>query len=257
MLMKHGIRTTVRKRPGAMRKLMSDYSTTEYQALPAARRDEVVFVLHGFGGSRLMTAVLCNRLARCGFDVCNWGYPSLRQGIQRHAVKLRNELTLAQRHACRRPIHVVAYSMGAVVARCAFLEMDLAVWKGRVVMLGPPNYGSPVARICGPIVGRWSAPVRELSDRDGSFVRNLPDGPLPPTGIIAARFDHLIPVDNTRLMAISDHRIVNTIHKGLVFDREVSRLTAQFLESGSFSATAGEHLDGAATHESSTGSGAG
>jgi hypothetical protein len=78
-----------------------------------------------------------------------------------------------------------------------------------------------------------------ISDRDGSFVRNLPAGPLPPTGIIAARFDHLIPVKNTRLDGVVERRVVNTIHKGLVFDREVSGLATRFLESGSFAASAG------------------
>ena len=216
---------------------MPDYRTTQHAALPETRRNETVFVVHGFGGSRLMMTVLCNRLARDGFDICNWEYPSLSQGVQPHAVKLRHDLTLARQQAG--PVHVVAYSMGAVVARCAFIGMDLAQWTGRLVLLGPPNQGSPVASVCGGILRRWPVPIPELSDRDGSFVRNLPAGPLPPTGIIAARFDHLIPVKNTRLDGVVEHRVVNTIHKGLVFDREVSSLATRFLESGSFAASAG------------------
>ena len=215
---------------------MPAYRTTRLTALPDTHRGETVFVVHGFGGSRLMMAVLCNRLAQHGFDVCNWEYPSLSQGVPRIAAMLRNELTAARCQTGSRPIHVVAYSMGAVVARTAFLEMDLTDWSGRLVMLGPPNHGSPLARFGGRILRRWPVSIPDLSDQTGSFVRCLPAGPLPPTGIIAARFDHLVPVKNTRLDGVLEHRVINTIHKGLVFNREVSGLLSRFLESGSFAA---------------------
>src|SRR6266852_3747447 len=99
---------------------MLKYSRTEYPAQSDIRRNETVFVLHGFGGSRLMTTVLCRRLARLGFDVVNWNYPSFRQGVAAHAAKLRRDLCCAREQAPGRQIHVVAHSMGAIVARCAF-----------------------------------------------------------------------------------------------------------------------------------------
>jgi hypothetical protein len=37
---------------------------------------------------------------------------------------------------------------------------------------------------------------------------------------------------------IRDKQVVNTIHKGLVFDREVSGLASRFLVAGSFTGTA-------------------
>ena len=211
---------------------MPAYCTTDYPSDLRARRGEMVFVLHGLGGTRFMTAVLCRRLARQGFDVRNWAYPSWRNSLEAHAGRLRQELSLARQQTAA-PVHVVGRSMGAAVARCALVGMDLADWEGRFVMLGPPNHGSPVATFCSRIVG-CPAAVQELSSRQGSFVRNLPAGPLPQTGIIAARLDYLIPLRNTRLEGVSEHVVVNTIHKTLPFNREVSRLAGRFLESGTF-----------------------
>ena len=54
--------------------------------------------------------MLCNRLAQHGFDVCNWEYPSLSQGVPGIAEMLRNDLTAARMLTGSRPIHVVAYS---------------------------------------------------------------------------------------------------------------------------------------------------
>ena len=160
------------------------------------------------------------------------GLPELQNSLEAHAGRLRQELSLARQQTAA-PVHVIGHSMGAAVARCALVAMDLTDWEGRFVMLGPPNHGSPVAARCSRIVG-CPAAVRELSSRQGSFVRNLPAGPLPQTGIIAARLDYLIPLGNTRLEGVSDHVVVNTIHKTLPFSRQVSQLAGRFLESGSF-----------------------
>ena len=46
--------------------------------------------------------------------------------------------------------------------------------------------------------------------------------------------DYLIPLRNTRLEGVSEHVVVNTIHKTLPFNREVSQLAGRFLESGTF-----------------------
>jgi hypothetical protein len=59
-------------------------------------------------------------------------------------------------------------------------------------------------------------------------------GPLPPTGIIAARYDYLIPFKNTQLAAAMDHVVVAALHKTLPFSRKVSTLATRFLESGRF-----------------------
>ncbi len=53
-------------------------------------------------------------------------------------------------------------------------------------------------------------------------------------GIIAARFDGLVPIKNTHLPNEKDHVVVNATHNSLLLSKSVSDLIARFLKHGAF-----------------------
>src|SRR5688572_6227784 len=124
----------------------------------SARRDAVVLV-HGLAAHRVLMIPLA-RWLRPGFgQVINWGYPSLWSRLERHATKLAALLRKIDGENTHDRIHLVAHSMGAIVARVALAEyMPSRI--GRFVMISPPNRGSRLASRCAPYLGGVCPPIR-------------------------------------------------------------------------------------------------
>jgi len=210
---------------------------------PKADPDDVVVVIHGFAGSRLWMLPLCWRLRSRGYRVVNWGYPSLRGNVATHAARLHDYLSESLfRERC---VHLVAHSMGAIVVRAA-LSMGPAANLGRVVLLSPPNRGTPIARWAAPLLGRLCQGIADLSDHMGSTVCRLPVGCPTGVGILAARFDLLVPIASTHLTGASDHLVLNASHNSLLLTRTPARLVVTFLETGRFETGCRRLLGGAA-----------
>ncbi len=195
---------------------------------------EKVFLLHGIGANRWMMHTLASRLRKAGYDVMNWGYPSILGTIEDHSQRLANELKVAEEDPQIDAVHIVAHSMGSIVTRHA-----LALYRPqklrRVVLLGPPNRGSPWASVFGPWLRPLCRPLDQLAARNGSFVNEL--GPLQDVefGVIAAGRDLLVPLASTHLEGQRDHRVVPCAHSMLLFREDVAVLIRSFLAHGHFS----------------------
>lgn len=145
------------------------------------------------------------------------------------------------------PVHVVAHSLGGVVALETFTRhADLP--PGRVVLLGSPVQGSRAAQAIGdwavgpqilgslamaelaqPQARRWSGP-RELGviagSRSAGLGRLFASLPVPNDGTVA--------VDETRLPGATSQIVHDVSHTGMLFSSAVAASTVQFLASGSF-----------------------
>jgi pimeloyl-ACP methyl ester carboxylesterase len=191
--------------------------------------DDLVILVHGFSAKRLVMWPLALRLRNEGFRVRQWSYPTLFDRIESHARRLREflqtELTGERR------IHIVAHSMGCIVVRAALNETTLKNL-GRVVMLAPPNRGSPVAGVLSQVLGWVLVPTQELSDRPTSYVNRLGDTANMEVGILAAKYDLLIPLRNTRLASESKHDVVVGTHNSILFSPRVGAKAACFLKTG-------------------------
>ena len=99
----------------------------------------------------------------------------------------------------------------------------------------PPNRGSPIARMASKIFGHVFPPALELSDTETSFVNQLESCMDLEIGTVAARFDFLVPAENTHLANQKSHVILNATHNSLLYSVKVSKLAANFLNNGSFS----------------------
>jgi hypothetical protein len=170
-------------------------------------------------------------LRSCQFRVANWGYVSFLGSIEKHAERLHGHLTGPLSGEGR--LHIVAHSMGSIVVRAA-LSMGEIPNLRRVVLIAPPNTGTPLARFASSLCGGLCRPLSELSNRTGSYVNNLPNLDSLDCGVIAGRFDLLVPESNTHIQGERGHIILNATHNTLLFSRTTATLTKAFLTTGSF-----------------------
>lgn len=203
----------------------------EESAAPA----EWVVLLHGLAAPSAMMIPLARRLARAGFRVVNWSYPSTRYTVEVHAARLAELLRELHANPRCETFHLVGHSLGGIVARAAW-NMVGPLKPARMVMLAPPNHGSPLARTFGPLLARLWPALTQLEDRPTSFVNRLLKPQGIEVGVIAARRDILVPLPSTHLDGQVDHLVVPGLHTLIVFRRDVADQIVHFLRTGRFAA---------------------
>jgi pimeloyl-ACP methyl ester carboxylesterase len=194
-------------------------------------QSEKVVLVHGFGAKHAVMWPLAFRLRAQGFCVLNWNYLSLFAAIETHANRLCEFLATQLEQVPR--VHIVAHSMGSIVTRAAINQISFSNL-GRIVLLAPPNAGSPIARFASFFVGRLFTPTRELSDRKSSYVNQMKQQTELEIGILAARYDILVPPRNTHLLGERMHQTLFATHNSLLFSHALSRKIARFLRTGDF-----------------------
>lgn len=154
-----------------------------------------VILLHGLARTPRSMAKLAQALAREGYAVESWDYPSRQHEYAGLLALLRPRIAALAGDV---ETHFVGHSLGGLLLR-SLLSEPLPFPAGRLVLLGVPNRGAlSVARLQArrafsklpEIFGR---PARELY-RDAPWLQDLPWPPLE-TGAIAGtrRFHPLIP----------------------------------------------------------------
>ena len=143
-----------------------------------------------------------------------------------------------------RPVHVVAHSLGGLIAAETMTRYQ-NLPAGRLVCLGSPIAGSSAAR------GLATRRLGLVSGRSGALLRGgliaLP--PRREIGMIAGAKslglgrmfstldglnDGTVAVWETRLPGLADHAVIQSSHTGLVFSRQAAELVGNFLESARF-----------------------
>lgn len=199
-------------------------------------KGESIFLLHGLAAHRIVMARLTSYLKRQGYHAKNWGYSSLRSPIRSHADSLRRDLLERNNDPSVERIHLVTHSMGSIIARCALLDGP-PTKLARIVMLGPPNHGSHVARALSRPLGWFCPPLKELSDVGDSFVNRLNEPSGLEIGVIAAAEDLVVPRDSTHLRCQREHIVLPGHHGVLPWRRETAEHVHSFLQTGAFHRT--------------------
>ena len=108
---------------------------------------------------------------------------------------------------------------------------------GRIVMLAPPNHGSPEATFYNrllPFAGLLVPPVPDLRDVPAAAVHQLPVPQGFEIGVIAGSRDHKAPIASTHLETETDHIVLDAAHAFIMNKPEVQRQTLFFLQNGRF-----------------------
>ncbi|MGH7290665.1 MAG: esterase/lipase family protein [Myxococcota bacterium] len=220
-------------------------------ASPArATSQEVVVLLHGLYRSDRSMRPLEEAVAEAGFQVVNFDYASRSQSAESLVAELDREIAACCSTATK--LHFVTHSLGGIVTR-AWLAQHRPANLGRVVMLAPPNHGSPLADV---VAG--SALLRFFAGGTAALLGTDPlslPNRLPPAdfelGVIAGtasrnplgaifidgESDGTVSVASTRLDGMTDFTTVDSSHTFIMRSDEAMAETVHFLRSGAFQHT--------------------
>lgn len=216
-----------------------------------AGEGDYVVLLHGIARSSAHMQPLADCLDAQGYEVINLDYPSTERTLSELGVFVTRQL--APRLDQDKPVHLVGYSMGALLARVLATQhrpRKLA----RVLQLAPPNRGSEVADffsgvwlyswIYGPagqelgtrpseVVQRRNALLGDIDFELGVLAGNASIDPFS-SWLIPGEDDGKVSVASTRVTGMADHRVVDATHTFFPSNAEVLRQSVYFLREGHF-----------------------
>lgn len=229
--------------------LLQSPSWSSVNVGPAVERGDgdYVVMLHGIARSSRHMQPLANHLENLGFEVINLDYQSRQSPLEVLAASIAADIDAQVTDG--RPVHLVGYSMGGLLA------LDIALRHrpdnlGRVVQLAAPNHGSEVADLLkdNPLYMSFYGPAgRQLTterraaypesgniDFDlGIIAGNSTIDPLSSL-LIDGADDGKVSVESTRHPAAVDHITVAASHTFFPSNEDVIRQTAHFLRFGKF-----------------------
>lgn len=199
----------------------------------------VVLVVHGLGPTRALCAPLGRAIQDEGYRVEVFDYPATTSPVAVGGALLRERMLELDLDPSVSQYHVVTHSMGGIVTRLAIRD-GRPEKLGRVVMVAPPNKGSPKAKFFAPAFSWWIEPLSELSSAPDSMVNGLPPIQGVEVGIVAGAADWTVAPEFTPLEGATDFLVLDngwfaTTHNGLVLSNdEARRQILHFIEHGRF-----------------------
>lgn len=210
---------------------------------------EYVVLLHGLARSKHSMSKLEDSFSVKGFKVLNMGYPSRSKTIQDLAEETIPKAIAFCRDKGAKKIHFVTHSMGGILVRYYLKHHDLPEL-GRVVMLSPPNGGSPIVdRFRDNFFFKWlNGPAgQELGTDQDSIPKKL--GPVDfelgvITGdrsinlllswIIPGPDDGKVSVENSKVKGMKDFLVIHASHTFIMKSPKAIEQTISFIKYGKF-----------------------
>ena len=211
----------------------------------------VVILLHGLVRTSNSMDVMEKHLQGQGFTTVNFGYASSRKPVGEHAVALKSVIDGLGDQVT--DIHFVAHSLGNIVIR-RYLHDTTDVQTGlkgdprvrRIVMLGPPNQGSKVAKTfgnnplfrtcagkCGDqLAGDWGQLSTGLATPSGEFgiIAGGQENEAYSNFLLAGKDDYTVSVEETKLPGASDFLVRPLLHGTMMNQPIVLEATTRFFQ---------------------------
>lgn len=209
-----------------------------------------VYLIHGYAGLGLEMQKIKNKLDDAGYTAEIFTYPSLRQDVDTAAVGLCAKIEADSPDT----VYFVTHSMGALVARSVYRHMSpdkKQPFIHRIVMIAPPNKGTPVADFfvqskLARFLGGPNLPNLTTDPEEGAMSYPIPDAE---TGIIIGvrggrnGYNLLLDDDNDGLIIPEDALLGNekdlifikATHTGILLKSSTSHYIISFLNTGIFS----------------------
>ncbi|HAN78216.1 MAG TPA: hypothetical protein DCQ31_10815 [Bacteroidales bacterium] len=208
-----------------------------------------VYIVHGLGGIGLELSKIKNTIEKSGFESEIYWYPSLVRDIDSVGKLLITKI----RKENYDTISFVTHSLGGLVVRTLYehIKTDSNFpFIHRIVMVAPPNQGSPVA----DFFVQWSLARFIVGPNLKNLTTNKSTGasryPIPAAevGVISGGrgkengYNYFLNGDNdgvllpemTKMGIEKDVVFVKAAHVELVFNSEVNKMVVNFLKTGKF-----------------------
>lgn len=237
---------------GSLQACLDRFNQLEENGRIPAVTGEAVLVLHGLGESRQSMQPLVKHL-QAGLDatVMTFGYASPRAGLGAHAGSLARVLAgLPQVTG----VSFVGHSMGNLVVRrwLGMAKPNDTSRIRRMVMLGPPNQGSDLARLAAgnslvaslaagagrELVLHWDTIARQLQTPEFEYgiIAGGKGDDRGYTVLLEGDDDAVVRVAETRLDGADDFLVLPVRHSRMMRHPDVQAATLRFLREGRFAA---------------------
>lgn len=216
---------------------------------------QVVILLHGLVRTRNSMQIMEKHLQNQGFNTVNFGYASSRKQVAEHAVALKSVIDGLDDQVT--DIYLVAHSLGNIVIR-KYLHDTIAPQTNRngdarirrIVMLGPPNQGSKVARtfkssyLFQTIAGKsgdqlardWDKLSKQLTTPTAEFgiIAGGQQNENYSNFLLEGKDDYTVSVEETKLVGANDFLVHPLLHGTMMNQPIVLEATTRFFREGYF-----------------------
>ncbi len=211
-------------------------------------QDKCVILLHGLGRTSWSMVKIGQAFRKQGYSVWNEGYDSKKQSVEQSARVIDDALAFCRAEG-KSEIYFVTHSLGGILVRYYFQELEMPEVKG-VVMLAPPNHGSEVSDAYGDQFWfSWTSGMAGV--QMGTAPESLPNTLKPitlPIGVIAGTvssdpwFNHLfsgphdgkVSVESAKLSEMKDFLTVESGHTFIMNSDLVIDQVFHFFENQKF-----------------------
>lgn len=212
-------------------------------------RADCVIMLHGLARSSSSFFIMQTALEGIGYDVINIDYPSTKERIE----ELSTTIIPTSIESCKtdEDIHFVTHSMGGILVRYYLKNAEIRPKiLGKIVMMGPPNKGSPIVDKLADVPGfeLWNGEAGGQLGTDAQSIPNLLGAVDYPLGVIAGNQtvspvfsalidgpdDGKVSVESTKVAGMHDHIILPVTHTFMMNNPAVFKQVAHFLREGKF-----------------------
>ncbi len=208
-----------------------------------------VYLVHGYGGVGLELGKIYKAIQNAGYDCEIFYYPSLLKEVDSVGKVLFNKIQQEKRDS----VSFVTHSMGGLVVRTLYNYLKPGVkfpYIHRIVMIAPPNKGSPVADslIRYDLIKFLAGP--NLQNLTTDTLHGAPKYPVPTceVGIVIGNKTkkrcYMVPLqgENDGVVLTKDATLgtekdvvyVEATHIRLLFKNRVSACVVNFLRKGTF-----------------------